>query len=331
MTALSTFGAWTGRFVWPLAVMLLGPAALAGGPVAGYRSRRVSGRVEDSVVYRSVGGQGLALDVYMPPLNHTLHPALIVVHGGDWAGGDKRDVAAQGLRAAAEGWVAFAVNYRLAPASPFPAALDDLTVAVAWVRANAARYGVDPQRIAALGISAGGNLVGELATEHGPMTAVARIMAAVSWSGPMNLLPDPNTKEGIVGGTGIASYLGCQPPACPDIAAAASPYQRVQRDTTPMLLTNATSEIVPVEQARAMAARLAQFGVGHRLYIYSGPGHADPVKAWPVTVSWLHARFRDRHGLTPGRALAIAGGLLLVVLLVLATANRRGSRSRASS
>ncbi|MBV8950716.1 MAG: alpha/beta hydrolase [Actinobacteria bacterium] len=310
-----------------LAVLVLRPGVDWERAQTAHRAQTTVRAADDGVVYRSVGGQTLALDVYTPPSKRPRRPAVIIVHGGDWAGGDKRDVVAQGIQSAAEGWVAFAVNYRLAPAFPFPAALDDVTAAVAWVRANAARYGVDPSRVAAVGISAGGNLVGDLATQHGPMTSGTRIMAAVSWSGPMNLVPDPETGQGLFGDIGVPQFLGCEPAACPDLAAAASPYRRVASDTTPMLLTNATKELVPVQQAETMAARLAAFHVPHDLHIYSGPGHAEPDKAWPVTVSWLHSRFHDEHKTPWLEPLVIAAGLALVVLSVAGWSRTRTRRS----
>src|SRR5262249_59697942 len=76
------------------------------------------------------------------------------------------------------GLVAFSVNYRLAPAHPFPAAVEDVEAAVAWVRKHAKDYGVDPKRIGALGGSAGAHLVGMLATDGGGSLKTGHRVAA---------------------------------------------------------------------------------------------------------------------------------------------------------
>ena len=94
------------------------------------------------------------------PVEPTLHPAVISVHGGSWARGDKGNSDWRNVCEwlASEGFVAYSVNYRLVPLVSFPAAIDDVGRAVEWMRTNAGTYNVDPDRIGAFGGSAGGNL-----------------------------------------------------------------------------------------------------------------------------------------------------------------------------
>ncbi|MEZ4410595.1 MAG: alpha/beta hydrolase [Polyangiales bacterium] len=86
-------------------------------------------------------------------------PAMVYVHGGGFVEGslDSHEPVARAIAHGA-GCVVFSVDYRLAPEHPFPAAADDVTAAFRWVVANAARFGVDPARVAIGGDSAGGNL-----------------------------------------------------------------------------------------------------------------------------------------------------------------------------
>ncbi|MBE2287246.1 MAG: alpha/beta hydrolase [Prosthecobacter sp.] len=119
-------------------------------------------KAEFDLVYGKTPEQELKLDVYRPKSDAVL-PACVLVHGGGWTGGDKERFRALGFALAEKGYVVANVEYRLAGAAKYPAAVQDCSLAVRWVRANAARFGLDPKLIGAWGGSAGGHLVGLLA------------------------------------------------------------------------------------------------------------------------------------------------------------------------
>lgn len=101
------------------------------------------------------------LDVAQPVSNgKSLRPAIIIVHGGGWSAGDKRDAVYTNLLVdyAMKGYVTFSVNYRLTREADMPACIEDVERSVAWVKAHAKEYGVDPNRIGSFGHSAGGHL-----------------------------------------------------------------------------------------------------------------------------------------------------------------------------
>ena len=98
------------------------------------------------------------MDVYLPAGFAGPRPAVELIHGGGWQGGDKGFYAPLGRALAARGFVAFSVNYRLTPAARYPAQADDVQRAARWVRARAGEYHLDPARLGALGDSAGGHL-----------------------------------------------------------------------------------------------------------------------------------------------------------------------------
>lgn len=108
---------------------------------------------EVDVTFATVGEVELALDVYLPETTAPV-PAVILIHGGYWQTGDKQSHARLASRVMQWGYAAFAVNYRLAPDFPFPAAVEDVQCAIVWVRKHASKYGIDPNRIALLGTSA---------------------------------------------------------------------------------------------------------------------------------------------------------------------------------
>lgn len=105
--------------------------------------------------------ESCVLDIAQPVTNDkTPRPAIIIVHGGGWSAGDKRDAVYTNLLVdyAMKGYVTFSVNYRLTNVAPMPACIEDVERSVAWVKEHASEYGVDPERIGSFGHSAGGHL-----------------------------------------------------------------------------------------------------------------------------------------------------------------------------
>ncbi|HMF05152.1 MAG TPA: alpha/beta hydrolase [Acidimicrobiia bacterium] len=272
-------GAVAGAAAAVFTVTLAAPAGAAPGDVT----------VKQDVVYRIVDGERLALDVYQPAKKGKDRPAVVVVHGGGWTQGDKALFAQQSNQLAQRGFVAFSVNYRLAPAHPYPAAVEDVEAAVAWVRKHAKQYGIDQKRIGALGGSAGGHLVGMLATDgEGSLQAGHRVAAVVSWSGPMDLVA-LGPAAGTNAGSSIRNFLGCLPDACPDAYAAASPVTHVDKTDSPMLIVNSANELVPKSQADAMKAALDTAGVANQEIILPGTAHSRAYsnQVWDQTVTFL--------------------------------------------
>jgi acetyl esterase/lipase len=247
------------------------------------------GPVKRDVTYRTVDGEQLALDVYQPGKKGKDRPAVVIVHGGGWRMGDKALFAVQGNRLAERGFVAVSVNYRLAPAHPYPAAVDDVEAAVEWVRKHAKEYGVDPDRIGALGGSAGAHLTGLLATVgKGSLEKGHRVAAAVSWSGPMDFVSLAPAAAAGTDGT-IPTFLGCLPDACPDTYAEASPITHVDKTDAPMLLVNSTMELVPRTQTDSMKAALDEARVANEVIILPGQAHSRAYsnRVWDQTVAFL--------------------------------------------
>ncbi len=115
--------------------------------------------IQPDLEYAEVGGSSLRLDLYTPSGAPTGLPTLLYLHGGGWAMGDKSDAAVERLiPIVAHGFAVASANYRLVPSVTYPAPVHDVKAAVRWLRANAAEYGLDPERIALGGASAGGHL-----------------------------------------------------------------------------------------------------------------------------------------------------------------------------
>ncbi|NOX44390.1 MAG: alpha/beta hydrolase [Caldiserica bacterium] len=227
------------------------------------------------VVYRTVDGVALALDIYLPG-GAGPHPAVVLVHGGAWHTGDKRRLAPLARFLAERGYVAFSINYRLAPDFTFPAALEDLRCAVKWIRAHAADYAVDPDRIAALGTSAGAHLVALLGTAPEAVGACgdpgipSRIRAVIALFGPMDLL----SAAGTPAERAVEGFLGAAAGDAPDLWREASPITWVSPDDPPFLLIHGRADrVVPYEESVRMADALRRAGVEVGLLIIPGAGH----------------------------------------------------------
>ncbi len=139
------------------------------------------------------------VDVYTPKAVAPF-PVVVLIHGGGWVQGDKMEYrTSQKTEALLEkGYAVVAVNYRLSGVAKFPAQIQDVKAAVRWIRANAATYKFNPDKIGAWGTSAGGHLTALLATSgginalenltQGDATKSSTIQAAVDWFGPTDFL-----------------------------------------------------------------------------------------------------------------------------------------------
>ncbi len=116
------------------------------------------------VTYARYADRTLEMDLYRPTSSWGKLPAIVCIHGGGWAKGNRtsHEKVAQAL--ALRGYVTATISYRLSGEQPFPAAIKDCKAAVRFLRANAGEFGIDSEKIGAIGLSAGGHLVALLAT-----------------------------------------------------------------------------------------------------------------------------------------------------------------------
>jgi acetyl esterase/lipase len=209
-------------------------------------------------------------------------PAIVVIHGGGWLEGDKSSFSTPKNRPpgniidfARLGFVAVTINYRLSKEAPFPAALHDCQCAVRWLRANAQKYQVDPERIGAWGNSAGGHLAlmlgmvdarSKLIGEGPHAEQSSAVQAVVSDSGPIDLLYgyEHNQVRGA-----IEQFLGGEPTdARSELYKAASPLNHISAKTPPILLIyGVTDSQVGVETADRFVIALRAAGLKDVSYL----------------------------------------------------------------
>jgi len=234
------------------------------------------------IVYAAVDSQDLHLDLFLPAAGSGPFPAVIYVHGGL---GSSREAKAQfhpqAAYMASKGFAGACVQYRKLPEARYPAAIFDLKAAIRWLRANAAKYHIDPDKIGAAGGSGGGNLVGMLGTTvddpayegtvgdnlgvSSRVSAVAAFNPAVDLVEYRNLKEEPNV---------IAAYIGVDFAEHPQIWVAASPIYHVGAKSAPFLFLHGDADAdVPYRQSTEMADRLRAVGVRAEIYTAPGAGH----------------------------------------------------------
>ncbi|WP_104162739.1 alpha/beta hydrolase [Cryobacterium sp. N22] len=213
------------------------------------------------------------------PAEATPRPAVLSIHGGSWARGDKGNSDWRNVCEwlASEGFVAYSVNYRLVPAVSFPAAIEDLGRAVEWMRANAGHYGIDPDRIGAFGGSAGGNLASLLgARGSGSLTDGSRVAAVAELSGPVDLSYDGIVVAG--GSSGleriVLDYLDCESLLDCRAAREASAVRSLDRTDPPVFVGSSTEEFIPLSQSTGFAADLDDLGIVNQLVTVPGSLHS---------------------------------------------------------
>ena len=326
------------------AVALVGTLALCGSvfttaaTTAAPAPRKYGVSVDKDITYRRVDGTELRLDAYVPR-TPGLKPAVILLFGGGWVVGSRTLWKSFAEPLAENGFAAFAIDYRLAPVHPFPAAIDDTQAAIEWVRDHAATFGVDPDRLATLGGSAGGHLAALAGMRgSGPTDEGARVAAVVSWAGPMDLHLDEYPSA--VSKAFIGAFLGCFLQPCDDAEVRdASPIFQVDPSDPPTLQINGDrDQLVPVSQAERMKAALDQSHVANELVIVPGAGHDQ--KLAPAVNDPSIDFLRERLGGPTSTDFPIAtgtGGLLVPVVVLglaavlvggaLVLAGRRGRRA----
>jgi len=225
-------------------------------------------------VYTERESGPLKADLYVPR-GEGPHPGVLVVHGGAWHMGTRAQLSGVAQTLAQNGFTAVAISYRLAPAHKFPAQIEDCQEAVRWMRNNAERLKIDPERIAGFGYSAGAQLVALLGTTGVPValegvdeTGPVRLQAVVGGGAPCDFRQFPLEAQW------LSFWLGGPRSQFHEQYLNASPAAFVSADSPPMFFFHGeTDNLVPVDSPQAMCRQLQAAGVPAELYIVPHVGH----------------------------------------------------------
>jgi acetyl esterase/lipase len=261
-------------------------------------------RTFTDLAYVTGGHARQKLDLYLPA--KPSGPLLVWIHGGGWSAGSKQKPA--GLPMMKYGFAVASVEYRFSQDAVFPAQIEDCKAAIRWLRAHAAEYGYDPQRIGVWGASAGGHLAALLGVT-GQMRDFdvgenldqsSAVQCVLDWFGPADFpaydsgspaeiaqRENPHSILGQLFGGSIAEKM--------DLARRASPVTWVTKDAAPTLIMQGTNDLlVPPVQSEHLADKLKAAGVEVTLDVIEGAGHGGPQFTAPAKLL-LMRDFLMRH------------------------------------
>ncbi len=257
-------------------------------------------RFEKGIEFSNAADQHLQLDLAQPSGKGPF-PAVVCIHGGGFRAGKRESYDALCLTLAQRGYVAVTITYRLAPAFPFPAAVEDCKTAVRWLRANAARYNVDPSRIGVTGGSAGGHLAQFLGVTSGVREfegegnagESSSVACVVNYFGPSDLTKSYG--KSVDAAEVLPLFFGGNLEQKRREHIVGSPLYWVTPNAAPTLCIHGTEDkYVALEQAEWLVEKLKASAVEAELLKLEGAGHgfkgADAERAQAALLE-----FFDKH------------------------------------
>ena len=240
------------------------------------------------VAYVTGGHERQKLDLFVPEKGENL-PLIVWVHGGGWSGGSKENAPALGF--AKNGYVVASINYRFSQHAVYPAQLEDCKAAIRWLRANAAKHRINPNKIGVWGASAGGHLVALLGTtgdvkefdkgEH--LDQASRVQAVCDVFGPTDFLKYYDYANAKLVGNAVlpddpnsllVRLVGGKLSEKKDVVAKANPITYVTKGDAPFLIMHGDKDpLVPLHQSEILEQALKKAEVPVTLYVEKGSGH----------------------------------------------------------
>ncbi|MCU0489587.1 MAG: alpha/beta hydrolase [Anaerolineales bacterium] len=282
------------------------PPPASHGPVAEAKTDHIERKMFD-LAYASLS-PAQKLDLYWPEQGNGPFPVVVSIHGGAFMGGDKRDIQLTPmLEVLKHGYALAGVNYRMSGEAKFPALIHDIKTAIRWLRANAARYLLDPQRIAVWGGSAGGYLALMAGVAAGiqdlddPSLGNAeqseQVQAVVAWFPPTDFLkmdqqladsgfrlPPQLAHDGEDSPESL--LLGQKITQIPDLVQRANPETYLRPGLPPFFIQHGRmDDTVPYQQSLNFAQKLAAIPPQNVIHeVLPDARHADPAFETPQNV-----------------------------------------------
>lgn len=232
------------------------------------------------IEYGTGGGEKLRLDLAKPAKMERAAPCILVIHGGAWAKGDKRQHTDLIFNLAQKGYVAATVQYRFCPTHIFPAQVEDVKCATRYLRAHADEHKINPELFGAIGFSAGAHLSMLLGTmgkddglegTGGNADQSSQVQCVVAFFGPTDL---SRTDIPPVSVNLVANFLGSTPEEDKGERKRASPLTYLDQGDAPLLMFQGTKDrLVPHTQALVMAEAMTKAGVPGRVELLIGADH----------------------------------------------------------
>lgn len=255
------------------------------------------------VVYAERGDEKLLADIYVPE-GEGPFPGVLVVHGGAWVMGNRLQLGNVSRKLSRSGYSAVAINYRLAPTNRFPAQIEDCKTAVRWMRTNADKYKIDPQRLGGWGYSAGAQLVGLLGTTEAsdglegpdatPDSPSTRLQAVVAGGAPCDFRSAPEDS------LRLAFWLGGTRREKPEQYRLASPMEFLTRDDPPVFFYHGERDrLVDIAGPEAMMAELEKLDIPTKMFVLPRASHIGTMASGePINegIAFLNEHLKSAEG-----------------------------------
>ena len=256
--------------------------------------------IQEGVEIGKGDGKSLEADIFLPPLEEKNRPAILFIHGGGWIEGDRSQLRGYGILLARLGFVTMCNSYRLSNEAHWPAQIQDVKCAIRYLRANAQKLGIDPERIGVSGNSAGGHLsLMAAATSYddsfegdgGNNDVSSKVKATCAIYPPTTIRKlelDPLENA-------YAMLMGSE--ASEEDYKKASPMNYVSQDFPPcMLVHGSTDSVVPLKESTGFYDKLKEKNIPASLHVYAEEEHAfDGESEKGRSVADLQALFFKKY------------------------------------
>ncbi|MES2276469.1 MAG: alpha/beta hydrolase [Bacteroidota bacterium] len=261
------------------------------------------------LVYYTINGRQLKLDVFSPKKVKGKLPAVLMIFGGGWRSGNRTMHWQMAQAIAARGYIVVTADYRLSTEALYPTAVNDLKTAVMWMRDKGGRYGIDKDKIAVWGFSAGGQLAALIGTTPNsplfPGHTIYRVtsnavQAIVDVDGTLAFI-HPESGEGDDSKrTSSATYwFGSGKTVHPELWQQASALNHVDKNTPPILFLNSSVDRMHAGR-NDMIKKLDSLGIYHEVHAFAGAPHSfNMFEPWftptlNYTVAFLDKAFKGK-------------------------------------
>jgi len=302
------------RLLVVVALLLMVPFAAGAQPAKEPKPQPKPPVIPESVVverdaeYGTGGGVSLKLDIVRPKAaSEKPRPVIAFIHGGGWSGGNKESAVGQLIPFAASGnYFCATIEYRLSGVATWPAQIHDCKAAIRWLKANAKRYNIDPEKIGVWGSSAGGHLVSMLGVSSGAKQLEgdcgspgrsSRVACVVDYCGPSDFLGIARVKRSTEQRAydPVSKLLGGPIEEQKEAAVSASPVTYASKDAAPVLIVHGTNDTtVPLEQAEVFYAALKKAGADATFVKVIGGTHNVGGSGGPELLKRVQAFF-EKH------------------------------------
>jgi acetyl esterase/lipase len=278
------------RMVLCIAILVLG-TVFSRTRVQAEGQERAPIQVRTKIQFAETDAGALYLDLYAPKTQSPgPSPGILVIHGGAWCAGNRRELTFHARKLAEAGYIAACIDYRLAPKHKFPAQLADCRSALDWLANQADSLGLDRNRIGLFGYSAGGHLACLLGLSE-PQGDQPPIRAIVAGGAPCDFrIVPPDTRM-------LDYWLGGSRIERPGVYRVASPATFASADDPPTFLYGGDRDwLVPAFTAQRLSQALADLNVPTEYFMCRDQGHLGALmnqQAFQRALMFLNKYLKD--------------------------------------